>query len=125
MVRYILESGVSPNDANKLGETPLFLTIHKAKNRPNDDVLTVLKLLLKHGANPNQEYSDKNPIVEAIKTFNIRATVILLQNGASLNELPKGPTALHVLYKYFYTSRYSIHDNYGNYTDLEFFKKYR
>jgi ankyrin repeat protein len=123
MVRYILENGVFPNDANIRHETPLFLIIHNAKNHPDEDVSTVLKLLLKHGANPNQENADKNPLVEAIQTFNDGATEILLQNGANVNELPEGPTALHVLYRCLHTSCYSTRDYHGNIHSLKWIIK--
>jgi hypothetical protein len=113
MVGYILKNGGSPNDANKQRESPLFIIIHKAKYRPTEDVLTVLKLLLEHGANPNLGNSDKHQLVAAIHTLNVKATEILLQNGANMNELLEGPTALHVLYKLIFKSRNLIRDHYG------------
>ncbi|XP_056012069.1 uncharacterized protein LOC125678557 [Ostrea edulis] len=99
MVRYILENGISPNEENKRHETALFLIIQRSKYHTGNDVSTILNLLIKHGANPNQENSDKNPLVTAIQKFDVRPTEILLKNGANVNELSEGPTALHVLYR--------------------------
>ncbi|XP_056012073.1 serine/threonine-protein phosphatase 6 regulatory ankyrin repeat subunit B-like isoform X2 [Ostrea edulis] len=111
MVRYILENGISPNEDNKRLDTSLFLIIQRSEYHTEDDVSTILELLIKHGANPNQGKSYRNPLVTAIQKFDIRSTAILLKNGANVNELSEGPTALHVLYRCFSHSYSTINEN--------------
>ncbi|XP_061170072.1 ankyrin-2-like [Saccostrea echinata] len=98
MVSYLLEQGLSPNDMNSSHETPLYLILKNAKYHSEDEVSSIVKLLINFGGNPSQEKLEKNPLIIAIETFNAKCINILLKNGAKVNDLPSGLTALHVMY---------------------------
>ncbi|XP_062617930.1 putative ankyrin repeat protein RF_0381, partial [Saccostrea cucullata] len=98
MVSYLLEQGLSPNDTNSDYETPLYLILKNAKYHTEDEVSSIVKLLIKFGGNPNQEKLEKNPLIQAIETFNAKCVHILLKNGARVNDLPSKLNALHVMY---------------------------
>ncbi len=97
-VDLLLDSGANPNLADASGYTSLHRVVRDSDYGINlatkDDVLTIVKSLLKHGANPNARLSqDKEKAAEEIKNGNVQqaerrtavtVTEIVLQGATPL-----------------------------------------
>jgi ankyrin repeat protein len=86
-VRQLLELGADPNHDDGDGFPPLIAALSKltphpgAWNRP--DVLEVIELLLKHGADPNQRgVNDYTALHKAVEQSSLAAVELLLRAGA-------------------------------------------
>ncbi|XP_062582386.1 putative ankyrin repeat protein RF_0381 [Saccostrea cucullata] len=113
MVKYLVEKGVSVNEINKNGETPLFLLIRN--EYISDEFETTVRFLLDSGADPNIQLKHNNPLVAALQINSVNVAALLLEYGAKVNEIEDGPTALHVLFKNYHGSIKDIKD-YVQYT---------
>lgn len=86
-IRTLLEVGADPNVAVDDGFPPLIAAIITGREQPGstkrDDVDEVLRLLLKHGADPNQRgINDWTALHVAVGERNAAAVQILLDAGA-------------------------------------------
>ena len=74
----LLDNGADPNLADANGYTSLHRVVRRFRlrnqpGRPTDAILTVVKSLLKHGANPNARLmQDKEKAAEEIKNGNVQ-----------------------------------------------------
>lgn len=91
MVERLLDAGATPDVANDLRISPLFLACGGAGNP------VIVERLLTAGADPNRaSETGVTPLMEAARTGNVAAARALLTQGANVNatEVTKGQTAL-------------------------------
>ena len=69
-VRLLLKHNANPNIATKSGETPLLLAVKRAiKFKDPKDELTVIKMLLNEGADPNFQQDGSSALHTAVNAF--------------------------------------------------------
>ena len=86
-IRQILELGADPNPADHAGFPPLIAALScsrpHAGSTARSDVLEILELLLRAGADPDQRgLNDYTPLHMAVAEGNAGAVVLLLAHGA-------------------------------------------
>lgn len=86
-VRQLLELGADPNHDDGDGFPPLIAALSKLTPHPGSwnrpDVLDVIELLLKHGADPNQRgVNDYTALHKAVEQGSLAAVDLLLRAGA-------------------------------------------
>jgi ankyrin repeat protein len=93
--RILLEHGADANAKSNNGSTPLTMLLPQNRFKDEGDVRDILLLLLKHGAELNNQ---SIPLYMAIRWDLWEPVVILLKHGADPNpESVDGKTSLHVL----------------------------
>nr|XP_022287784.1 uncharacterized protein LOC111100329 isoform X3 [Crassostrea virginica] len=97
ILEYLVSNGVSVNQINTSGQTPLFLLVTRKEESPQQN--NAIEYLLKNGADPNLHSYNCNALAHAIQMKKEKTTFLLLKNGAKVNEIGKEATALHVLFK--------------------------
>ncbi|XP_078312943.1 uncharacterized protein LOC111100329 isoform X4 [Crassostrea virginica] len=97
ILEYLVSNGVSVNQMNTSGQTPLFLLVTRKGESPQQN--NAIEYLLKNGADPNLHSYNCNALAHAIQMKKEKTTFLLLKNGAKVNEIGKEATALHVLFK--------------------------
>lgn len=103
IVKMLLKKGASVTVSNDRLETPLHVSCKKRKPDVlmKNDILTIIKLLLKHGAPVNAKggLCDETPLLFAMKNkYQCEKIVkLLLSNGANVNDYDMyRKTALHM-----------------------------
>ncbi|XP_008205448.1 putative ankyrin repeat protein RF_0381 isoform X2 [Nasonia vitripennis] len=103
LVKIILKKGASVTVSNDRLETPLHISCKRRKPEVllKNDVLTIIKLLLKHGAPINAKggLCEETPLLFAIKNKHHCGKIVklLLSNGANVNDYDMyRKTALHI-----------------------------
>jgi ankyrin repeat protein len=88
-IRTLLEIGANPNPerGDHIGFPPLIAALACSRSQPGSparpDVLDIMKLLLKFGADPNQRgINDYTPLHMAVSEHNLAAVRLLLDAGA-------------------------------------------
>ncbi len=86
-IRTLLEIHADPNPKDHSGFPPLIAALSCSRSQPGsparDDVLEIIKLLLKFGADPDQRgINDYTPLCMAVSERNLPAVEILLEAGA-------------------------------------------
>ena len=96
-IEFLLSHGVSVNDKNKKGMTPLHIACMTSRG---DNKLEIIKILLKHNADVNKEDNNETiPLQWASIKNNPETIKILIENGANINHQDiVGDTALHGAY---------------------------
>lgn len=97
ILEYLVSNGVSVNQMNTSGQTPLFLLVTRKEESPQQN--NAIEYLLKNGADPNLHSYSCNALAHAIQMKKDKSTFLLLNNGAKVNEIGKEVTALHVLFR--------------------------
>lgn len=103
IVKMLLKRGASVTVSNDRLETPLHISCKKRKPEIflKNDVLTIVKLLLKHGAPVNAKggLCEETPLLFAVKNKYqcVKIVKLLLANGANVNDYDMyRKTALHI-----------------------------
>lgn len=86
-IQTLLEMGADPNPADHIGFPPLIAALScsrpQAGSPGRPDVVDILKLLLRFGADPNQRgINDYTPLHMAVAERNLPALRLLLASGA-------------------------------------------
>jgi len=86
-ISTLLELGADPNPADHAGFPPLIAALTCSRPRPGApgraDVIEILRLLLAHGADPDQRgINDYTPLHVAAAEANLAAVELLLEAGA-------------------------------------------
>jgi ankyrin repeat protein len=74
LVHMMLEFGADPNKRGRSTWSPLVVAADRS-------LMTILKLLFKHGADPNQQH----PLVRYATSRNLQVVKLLLENGADVH----------------------------------------
>ena len=103
IVKLLLKKGASVTVSNDRLETPLHISCKKRKPEVllKNDMLTIIKLLLKHGAPINAKggLCEETPLLFAVKNKHHCGKIVklLLNNGANVNDYDMyRKTALHI-----------------------------
>ena len=86
-IRTLLELGADPNPSEHAGFPPLIAALSCSRSQPGSpgrpDVIEILRLLLAHGADPDQRgINDYTPLHVAAAEANLAAVELLLEAGA-------------------------------------------
>ncbi|KAL7297169.1 hypothetical protein TKK_0009586 [Trichogramma kaykai] len=103
IVKTLLKKGASVRVSNDRLETPLHISCKKQKPEAllRNDILTIIRLLLKHGAPVNAKggLCEETPLLFAVKNKQQSGKIVklLLSNGANVNDCDMyRKTALHI-----------------------------
>jgi len=77
-------NALSLNKPNKFGHVPL-ITMIKMKNYSQSDKISVIKELIKHGADVNYNNNDYSPLIFAIQENLVDLVNLLIKHGANVN----------------------------------------
>ena len=86
-IQTLLEIGADPNPTDHIGFPPLIAALSCSRSQPGSpgraDVVDIIKLLLRFGADPNQRgINDYTPLHMAVAERNLAAVRLLLESGA-------------------------------------------
>ena len=86
-IQTLLEIGADPNPTDHIGFPPLIAALSCSRSQPGSparpDVVDIMKLLLRFGADPNQRgINDYTPLHMAVAERNLPALRLLLESGA-------------------------------------------
>ena len=86
-IETLLELGADPNPADHIGFPPLIAALSCSRSQRGSqarpDVIEIMKLLLRFGADPNQRgINDYTPLHMAVGEQNLPAVRLLLESGA-------------------------------------------
>ena len=86
-IQTLLELGADPNPTDHIGFPPLIAALACTRSQPGSparaDVIDIMRLLLRFGADPNQRgVNDYTPLHMAVAEGNLPAVRLLLESGA-------------------------------------------
>lgn len=86
-IQTLLELGADPNPTDHIGFPPLIAALSCSRSQPGSparpDVVEMMKLLIRFGADPNQRgINDYTPLHMAVAERNLPAVRLLLESGA-------------------------------------------
>ena len=101
IVDRLFDNNDETNFHEVYGDDILYLAIENAENQNPDLRLSLVKLLLKKGADPSQYSPNGIPLHCAVKHNDIRTIEVLLKNGASINaKNDNKQCALHIVFDF-------------------------
>lgn len=97
MIEYLLDQGISPNHESGKEEGGFCLPYKPLVEAVEKDNLAIVRLFLKHGADPNWFHATNSPLMIAARLNRLAIAHVLLHAGANMNEGCPPPIVLSVL----------------------------